>query len=202
MKNDKNRNKSLGEIPKGVLILGAIIIIIVVIAIIFWGIRKTARTSPQLEASPTPTPMPVYEVVLGNVKFNFIETEDLGNVLKGKDSIYPDWQKDLTTTERFIKVVIGATNIGKEYVKEYSWDVGEMIDKEGRKFYPVKQARPWLPPDNQCGVLLKPAFVPRECTKIYEVSKLSSGFKIRVFLPKKGGLGGKEGQEGFVDLDI
>jgi hypothetical protein len=39
---------------------------------------------------------------------------------------------------------------------------------------------PWLPKPNLCGELLKPAFDPTPCTKIYEVSKESTGFKIRI----------------------
>ena len=39
---------------------------------------------------------------------------------------------------------------------------------------------PWLPSPNLCGALLKPAFDPTPCTKIYEVSKASTGLKIRV----------------------
>ena len=61
------------------------------------------------ETQPPEPPKPVYEVTLGDVRFLLQSSEDLGKVIKSKSQ----YEKDLTTTEKFIKVVIAAQNKGK-----------------------------------------------------------------------------------------
>jgi hypothetical protein len=125
---------------------------------------------------------------LGNIKFVFIESRDLGSVLRAsqRTNQASSWVKDIPTTERFIIVTIGAQNKGKENIENRAWDIGNIIDAEGRNFEPSDgyTIDAWLPEDNSCGVLLKPEFDPVPCTKIYEVSKISTGLKIMVMSGK------------------
>ena len=94
--------------------------------------------------------------------------------------------KDLITTERFIKVTIGAQNKGKENIKKNTWDIENIVDSEGRNYISLDYAaNPWMSDPDLCGELLKPEFSPTPCSKIYEVSKISSGLKIRVVDTKK-----------------
>ena len=67
-----------------------------------------------------------------------------------------------------------------------SWTLENIVDSEGRNFVPLQgyNVAPWLPNPDTCGALLKPAFNPTPCTKIYEVSKGSTGLKIRIVTGK------------------
>jgi hypothetical protein len=116
--------------------------------------------------------------------------------LYAKDAVnsnYYNKDENLQTTERFIEVKIGAKNMGKVNMEDGSWDIGDIIDSEGREFVPLTNSdvRAWLPKDDLCGELLKPAFNPTACVKIYEVSRESTGLKIRVIT----------GQDNSDDLD-
>ena len=112
----------------------------------------------------------------------------MGNTLYGAQSRNSSWQKDITTTERFVKVTIGAQNQGDQNIEAQVWSLGDIVDSDGRHFtssqYDIDS---WLPQPNLCGTLLKPAFDPTPCVKIYEVSKVSKGLKIEVIANKKVG---------------
>jgi len=106
---------------------------------------------------------------------------------------------DLVTTEKFIKVTIGAQNKGKSNVLQSSWDIGNIIDSDGRNFIPIiNQAYFWLPKIDLCGSILKPEFEPTPCVKIYEVSKASDSLKIEVNATLD--LNSSKKQKSFVDL--
>jgi hypothetical protein len=83
---------------------------------------------------------------------------------------------------KFIQVTIGAQNEGTANTEQNSWNIGNIVDSKGRNFVPLQgyTIQPWIPNPDLCGVLLKPAFDPTPCVKIYEVSKESSGLKIEV----------------------
>ncbi len=177
----KNINKSSGQASKLLLVLAIVVLVAVVITYL---IIRMATPPPK---PPEPTgdviPQPIYEQTLGDIRFIFGGSRDMGNVLtaaQAKDASY--WQKNLTTTERFVMVTIGAQNKGKANIEERSWDIENIVDSDGRNFVPLEgySVDPWLPADNFCGALLKPEFDPVPCIKIYEVSKKSSGLKIRV----------------------
>lgn len=180
---NKKYNKEAGQVARLFLILA--IVILVAVIIVFIVMR--AATAPPKPVVEQPTgPEILYEAQLGDVKFTFIEARDMGKVLLGSKSNRPDWQKDLTTTEKFIIVTIGAQNKGKENVPERVWDLGNIIDSEGRIYEPLGQtANPWRPDPNLCGELLKPEFAPLYCVKVYEVSRVSTGLKIVVSASKK-----------------
>ena len=186
----KNK-KSSGEIsPQILLLMGGIIASVVVAVIIFLVVFK--KEAPPLIEEIKPKG-PVTEFKSKNIKVFLAEAEDIGNILLGQDGRNPG-TKDVTTTERFIKVKVFAENIGQEETTSGVWDIGEIVDNEGRKFPYSRGLESWFPADSQCGKNLKPGFTPVFCTRIYEVSKISEGMKIKIMIR------GKTSEEGFIDL--
>lgn len=181
----KNINKSSGQIAK--ILLSLIIVVLIALLIAYIVIKRAEKPQPPPPSGSTET-MPVYEATLGDVRFLFLEATDKGSILVGKESREPDWQKDLRTTERFIKVTVGAQNVGKENTPEHIWDIWEIVDSEGRKFIPTgEKIRNWLPSreNDLCGSVLWPSFEPSPCRKIYEVAKVSTGLKVKVLIYEK-----------------
>ncbi len=176
-----NTNKQSGEISRVLLALA--IVTLIIVAVVYLVIRITDSRSVQNPSQQNGSvteepPKPVYETQLGDVKFSVQSAVDLGNVLKGD---LQKGQKDLKTTEKFIWVVVGAQNKSKVNLPQYSWDLGNIVDEEGRNFVPItNQAYFWLPVPDLCGALLKPEFDPIPCTRLYEVSKESTKLKIQV----------------------
>jgi hypothetical protein len=177
----KKFNKSAGQVSKLLLVLA---VIVLVAAIITFLVMKMAE-KPAAPKTPTGNtiPTPVYEQTLGNIRFVFEDAVDEGNTLSASDVTNSRYgysgQPDLKTTEKFIEVTIGAQNQGTENTDENAWDI---VDSQGRNFVPEETytVNPWLPNPNLCGALLKPAFNPTPCTKIYEVSKESTGLRVQV----------------------
>lgn len=189
-----NTNLSSGKISKILLILA--IAIVVVIIVVFAVIKvvgnkktETAKTEAQ-KTEKVEAPKPVYDIEMQNIKFTFQEAENLGTILKAK-TIY---DQDLKTTEKFIKVMVGGQNKGKTNAIQYAWDIGNIVDSEGRIFIPYDKAYFFLPKPDLCGSILKPEFQATPCVRIYEVSKLSKNLKIEVKVndPKS--------QSGFLDI--
>jgi hypothetical protein len=108
-----------------------------------------------------------------------VKAEDIGNTLFGADNRYHS-KENVTTTGKFIRIIVSAENTGKEETKIGDWDIGEIIDGEGRKFSYFSKQDVWLPAGNECKKTLKPGFEPLSCTKIYEVAKVSKDMKVRV----------------------
>ncbi|MBI1866429.1 MAG: hypothetical protein HY005_02035 [Candidatus Staskawiczbacteria bacterium] len=172
-----------GQVSRLLLVLA---IIIFVAAIIVFTVLKATSVPPKPVVDETIGPKVAYEATLGDIKFTFQEARDMGKVLVGVQSRFPDWQKNLTTTEKFIKVQIGAQNKGKENIPERVWNIENIVDSEGRNYVPQDNtADAWLPDPNLCGALLKPEFAATPCVRIYEVSKISTGLKIIVSSFKK-----------------
>ncbi len=194
----KNINKSSGQIARILLALAILVLVAMAIAYIV-----VSRTKPRVIPvdDPEPEVKPVYETTVGNIRFVFLEAEDKGSVLRGKDSSFPDWQEDVTTTERFIEVIVGAQNVGKVNTEPRIWDIGEIVDSEGRNFVPTLQdIRNFLPEEDLCGAILLPSFEPTPCKKIYEVAKVSKDLKIKVFIYKEGS--SSEREESIVDIKL
>ena len=198
LQNNRGPSMESGQISK-VLLIGAVIVLVVIV-IIYSAIKftTTKKQSSKSEtttetAEPPEPPKPIYEVTLGDIRFLLESSGDLGNTLKSKTS----YEKDFTTTEKFIRVVIGAQNKSKNNIAQYSWDVGNIVDSEGRNFVSINnRVYSYLPRPDLCGALLKPEFEPIPCVKYYEVSKISNNFKIvvKTTQPKK--------QESLIDLYI
>ncbi|KKQ23042.1 MAG: hypothetical protein US35_C0009G0013 [Parcubacteria group bacterium GW2011_GWA2_37_10] len=181
----KINDKETGQASRLLLVLAIIILVAIVITYL---VMRAAEKPPKPVTNEPTVSQPAYEQSLGDIKFIFMQARDMGNVLKGTESRNSSWQKDLTTTEKFIKVTIGAQNKGLVNIKEQVWNVGDIVDSDGRNFVPLQyNVDSWLPDPNLCGTLLKPEFEPAPCVKIYEVSRISKGLKIQVISLKKVG---------------
>jgi len=170
---NKGTLKSVGKIPKWLLILGGIFILILIITIAGGGKEKKEGVAPAIEK-------PITEAVLGNIKFRLVEAKDLGNVLKGIESRYPKWKKDLTTEGKFIWVEVSQENVGK--VSTYT-RAPDIVDNQNRQFPPFVEASDWIPEERNCGIIgkeLKPGFSSVNCIFIYEVPKDATGLKLKL----------------------
>ncbi|OGZ69597.1 MAG: hypothetical protein A3D44_03415 [Candidatus Staskawiczbacteria bacterium RIFCSPHIGHO2_02_FULL_42_22] len=193
---------SKGAASTILLILAAVLIVMIIVVFVVLRINASRTETPETpgenETANNEPPPPVYEATLGDVKFIFEDARDLGNVLRSNTN----YQEDLTTTERFIKVTIGAQNKGKLNVQRGLWNMGNIVDSDGRNFVSISDyayAYSYLTEQSQCQELLKPEFEPTPCIKIYEVSKVSTGLKVQVsFSPA----GGAKKEEGLIDLVV
>ncbi|OGZ79359.1 MAG: hypothetical protein A2358_00120 [Candidatus Staskawiczbacteria bacterium RIFOXYB1_FULL_37_44] len=182
--------RSSAEAGQASRLLLVLAIIVLVAAVIVFLVMKMAEKPAAPSNNPVTTvPVPVYDQQLGNIRFIFESALDKGGVLKASEIIKTQYgssyQKDLNvsnTGAKFIQITIGAQNKGTENTEQGAWDIENIVDSEGRNFVPLDQyaVQPWLPNPNLCGALLKPAFDPTPCVKIYEVSKASTGLKIRI----------------------
>jgi hypothetical protein len=197
----KKRYYSSGKISTILLILAAILVVVIIVVFVVIRITGVKNTNTNnggttQNGGVIEPPKPVYEATISDIRFIVESAQDLGNTLKSK-TLY---QQELTTTEKFIKVVIGVQNKGKTNTPGYVWDVGNIVDSDGRNFVSINdKAYVFLPNPNLCGALLKPEFDPVPCVKFYEVSKASTKLKIQVNTTS--GTSGKK-QEAFLDLDI
>lgn len=178
--------KEAGQISRVLLVLA---IIVFVAAVIAYFIIKAAEKPPVEVPVTTTEPIKpkVYELMSDDMKFTFVDAEDMGNMLKGSQSLHPTWEDDITTTERFVKVTVSGKNeLGTITIRENSWDLGNIIDSQGRTYEPMKKSTvdSWIGED-YCGAELKPAFKAINCVKIYEISKVSEGLQVEVLTAKK-----------------
>ncbi len=190
-------NKQSGAISKIILILAGVVLLIAIVVFIALSIASSKKSNTQGNNQNTQTeveiPKPVYDATIGDVRLIMQSSVNMGSALKSVVS----YQQDLITTERFIKVTIGGQNKGKLETESFAWDIGNIIDSEGRNFVPItNQAYNFLPKPDLCGSILKPEFAPISCIRIYEVSKQSKGLKIQVIskVPKV--------QSALLDLDL
>jgi len=188
-----------GYISRTLIILAVVVLLAVVFVyglIKFTTTRKAAQVAKEDAAKTAQEPpKPVYEGQVGDVRFLFDSALDLGPVIKA-ETLY---QQDISTTEKFIKVTIRAQNKSNTDTMPYTWDIGNIIDSEGRNFIPDNNAFQFLPRPNLCGAILKPEFEPTPCVKIYEVSKVSTHLKIEVnAVPANS----SKKQEAFLDLNV
>lgn len=192
-------NKQSGAVSKVLLALA--IVTLIIIAVVYLAIRISSSRNQQNNNSQTPPetqepPKPVYEIQLGDVKFSVQKALDLGSIIKANTS----YQHDLKTTEKFIWVVVGAQNKGKTNLSQYSWDLGNIVDFEGRNFVPItNQAYSFLPKPDLCGDLLKPEFDPLPCTRLYEVSKASTKLQVQVVIKSQTS---SKKEQAVLDLDV
>lgn len=202
--------KNTGKISSAILILAALLVIVIIIVFVVLkvsSVKNTPNTPATNNSTTTPVqpPKPVYDATIGDIKFIFESAQDLGSVLESKSG----YQQNLTTTEKYIKVIIGAQNKGKTNLQQGAWDIGSIVDSDGRNFVSInEQAYSFLPNPNTCGALLKPEFEPTPCVKLYEVSRESLALgadgqpkplkiEINFIVP-----GTTKRQEAFLDLVI
>ncbi len=188
-------NNQKGEVSKVLLILAGVVLVVIILIFIFArfvGNNNSGPLSGNNGQKPSPTPAPlVYSATVGDIKFTLLSSSNLGQIIKAKNS----YSQDLKTTERFIQVIVGAQNQGKVNSDQYSWDLGNIIDSEGRNFVPINDYTYSTATAMTCGSVLKPGFAPVQCTKIYEVAKISKGLKVQV-------QGGSKKQSALLDLTV
>jgi hypothetical protein len=185
-------------------------VVVLVAAIITYLVIKMADRPKQPEVPSAPVvELPVYEAKIGDIRFVSEYAINKGNIMKKSEILNQkynfDSQQDLVISNsgaKFIIVRVGAQNTGKINIEKDFWDIENIIDSEGREFVPIDayEMKPWLPEEDMCGSLLKPAFEPIPCIKIYEVSKQSVGLKIRIIAKKDYTSDKKE--ESFLDLIV
>lgn len=183
--------KESGQVARLLLVLAVIVLVAVIITFLVIKMAEKPPAPPKkIDNGPV---LPVYEHQLGNINFVFESALDRGNILRASSIINQQYtssdQKDLQVSNpgaTFIQVTVGAQNKGKENTEVHAWTIENIVDSAGREFNPSDEytIKPWIPNPDLCGSLLKPAFDPTPCTKIYEVSKLSTGLKIRVLTGK------------------
>ena len=176
-----------GQASKLLLVLAAIVLVAVIIT--FLIIRWATPTPNTSTSSTSSSAAPIYKQNLGNIQFSFESALDKGGVLRASEisstnNIYYQ-QQDLKVSNpgaKFIEVTIGAQNQGTINTQKGAWAIGNIVDSQGRNFVPVESytVAPWIPNPDMCGAVLAPAFDPTPCTRIYEVSKASTGLKITV----------------------
>jgi hypothetical protein len=192
----KRKINSLGQVPTKILVGVGVIIFLIIIVFVISKLSKKPPPPPPVEKKEEP----VYETTVGNVKFKLIEAKDRGNKLLASESKNPEYiREDLITTDRFVEVTISVENIGKDNIPSNIWDMNELVDKEGRKFYSEPQFNQWVLKESKCGEMLKPAFTPTPCTKIYEVANVATGLKVKV---SARAFGDQKGGESFIDIGL
>lgn len=179
-----------GEVSR-ILVFIAVACFLVIVAV--YGVTtyisyQRSKAKKQSEQPTQPiveqSAQPQYDTKAGDIRFLFESAQDVGSVLKAPHT----YDTDLTTTERFIKLTIGAQNLGPTNTQAYSWDVGDIVDSVGRHYTSINdRAYSWLPRPDLCGSVLKPQFAPTPCVKYYEVSRVSTSLKVEVKVtePKK-----------------
>ena len=198
----KKLHFSSGQIATTLLVL-AVVILLAAVGIYFFlkyidgqKVKKEQEVKNNTVQEP---PKPVYETRVGDVNFTFISSRNRGSVMKTTEKT--NFVQQITTTDYFIEVKVGAQNKGKINLVQGSWNVGNIVDSEGRNFVAIDtKAYPWLPKPNLCASLLKPEFQPTPCVKIYEVSKASTGLKVEVLSGMNQGNSKKQGA--LLDLNI
>lgn len=175
-------NKSSGQASKLLLVLAAIVLVAVIITFL---IMKMAE-KPIKPAGPDvnqPTDLPVYENTLDNIRLIFVSAIDRGSELSSSTT---SKEKLISNPgAKFIQVTIGAQNLRTENIAEGAWNMENIVDSENRNFVAEgTNIDAWLSEKSMCGGAMKPAFDPIQCTRIYEVSKVSTGLKVRVTVGK------------------
>jgi hypothetical protein len=199
-------NKRIGQASRLLLVLAVVVLFAVIITFL---ILKMAEKPPAPKpAEVTTIPIPVYEKQLGDIDFVFETSIDKGGVLKASEALNNKYgtQKDFVISNlgaKFILVTVGAKNVGTMNTDKGSWDVENIVDSKNREFVPltISNVKEWLPAQDLCGSLLKPAFDPTPCSQIYEVSKESSGLRIRVIAKKNVTSSGKD-ESALLDLIV
>ena len=181
-------NKSSGQVSRVLIIMGIVILLAAVV--VYFGIKfaagkKATNTVDNTVATVPEPPKPVYDVAIGEVQFTLVSARDLGNLLVDTKSGY---HQNISTTEKFIQVVITAQNTGKMNTEQYIWSLGNIVDSDGRIFNQIGSAGYYFQPNpDWCGAILKPDFTPKTCVRIYEVAKGSNELKVQVNAPQAKG---------------
>ena len=170
-------NAQAGWVSRTLIILA--IVILIAIAVVYFGTQLARKPAPAPEE--TAEPEPVYETKIGDTRILFVTATNMGDTLYASEANRGYFQ-DITTTEKFIKVVIAAQNKGKTAIDMFSWGMNSIVDSEGRVYTDSSnKAYGFLPQPDTCGAALKPEFAPIACTRMFEVSRASTKLGVQVW---------------------
>lgn len=192
-----NINKESGQASRLLLILAIVVLIAGIIVYLVVKMATPVAKTPvvSLPAPISNTPSLVFQKQINDIQFIFQTATNKGNVLTTSEIINsapvvqieenqngPIQNINATSGGKFIQVTVGAQNEGLANIDAGSWDIGNVVDSQGRNFVPLDPSvdAPWISASNSCGALLLPAFDPVPCTKIYEISNKSTGLKITI----------------------
>jgi len=182
-----NKNREGGQASGLILILAIVILIAGIVVYLVMKMAEPTSKPRVLATTPTATPEPVYQKQINDINFVFESAVNKGKVLSISDIVNNDQFGTSQPVNAdpggvFMQVTIGAQNEGRVNTAQDEWDIGNIIDSQGRNFIPLDSSivGPWISSQNACNVLLRPAFEPVLCTKIYMVSDKSTGLKIVV----------------------
>ncbi len=185
--------KSPGQASRTLIIL--IFVILCAGLLVYVGL-KLAGGKPAIPVNDTASgaadavpqvvvPPKVYDFQLEDIKVTMQSAVNLGNILYTN----PNGDNAVKTTEKFILVSVIAENIGKTDTGQSMWDLGNMVDSDGRVFGPADyRAQDYMRRFNSaCGAPMKPGFTPTPCVRLYEVAKISHGLKLEVRISDRTG---------------
>src|SRR3989338_5664845 len=134
----KKFKNSSGAVSSILLVLAVLIVIVIIVVFVVIKINsnKGADTVNDSGQNPDEPPQPVYETTVEGIKFTLESAWDMGNILVSNNQSF---QPNIVTTEKFIKVTIGAQNKGKINTTQSSWSIGNIVDSEGRNFVSIDQ---------------------------------------------------------------
>jgi flagellar basal body L-ring protein FlgH len=140
-----------------------------------------ATTETVVLVEPTSTPVPTSQpahtvgdtVRVGFFEYVVKEAIDKGNFLKSNNQ----FEKDRTTTGKYIEVIFDAKNIGSD--SNAFERTGGLVDSQGRKFDQIDMSNMFVSDEHTCSITeaIQPTFV-KTCAVIFEVPADSHGFTI------------------------
>lgn len=150
----------------------SLIILVAIVAICAIVLKES-------EVTTLPTTYSINEEVeVGKAKWILLEVKDRDGILRGSESEFPLLTEDKTTTGKFIEITLEVTNIGT--ITETWWSDPTLVDDKDREFKPADDVYEWIPDEKEA--LLKGLHPGVTCQFIwiYEVSKDTSGLKVKV----------------------
>jgi len=150
--------------------------------ILVGGIIYFSNIGSKGTPSPNPPSTQQYsigqDVIVGKGRWTVLSARDRGSVLRGSDSKYPTITADKTTTGKFIEVNFELENMGT--ITETWVSSPTLIDNNKREFKGADGVSDWIPNEKQFFLTSINPGVPAQFVEIYEVSKDSSGLKLKV----------------------
>lgn len=140
----------------------------------------TATPQPTFTPVPTPTPTPLptntpipvlmnQDLTLDGIRWRAIEVQEIGTLLEGDN----EWTEDVTTTGKFVRVLINVEN--KRNEPDTGYEAPALVDGQGRRFRAYDERFFYIPEEQSCYIENFNPNLPRDCMEIYEVAGDSTG---------------------------
>jgi hypothetical protein len=128
-------------------------------------------------STPAPTSMPARTVgdavQVGFFEYVVKEAIDHGNFIKS----YNQFEKDRTSTGKFIEVILDAKNLGSD--SNAFGRTGGLVDSQGRKFDEIDMGGLFVSDEHRCSITdsIQPS-MSKTCAVMFEVPADASGFTL------------------------